>query len=71
MVKELAIKKVTSTLDEVLKRTDQIAEASIDLGIPLEDCICAVVRKTLKNLEVNPEQLDLFDSSTQKKGRHE
>lgn len=29
------------------------------LGIPLEDCICAVVRKTLRNLDVNPEQLEL------------
>jgi len=46
-------------LHALLNKEEDILRAH-RLGIPLEDCICAVVRKTLRNLEVNPEQMELF-----------
>jgi hypothetical protein len=39
--------RMSRVLDYLVGRSDQIAAAHVDLGIPLEDAICAAVRKAM------------------------
>jgi hypothetical protein len=52
--------KLDFLLNELWKRSDLINRAHLELGIPLEDCISSTVRLAVKQLEANPDQLELF-----------
>ncbi len=58
--------KIERVLQAVMDRSEAV-QAAHGLGIPLEDCICAVVRKTLRNLDVNPEQMELWGEEFKQK----
>ena len=45
--REITRKRFEGALDAAIRNTETILTAHIDLGIPLEDAICAVVRKAL------------------------
>lgn len=61
--------KIDSVIRTLVDRSDQIELAHLDVGVPLEDCICAVVRKAMKQLEANPAQFELFFK--ERKGKEE
>lgn len=44
---EIASKKLNGVMDAIVGHSSAIVAAHTDLGIPLEDAICAVVRKAL------------------------
>lgn len=60
-------RKVELVLETLFTDAELICRSHDTLGIPLEDCICAVVRKTLRNLDVNPEQMELFGEEFEQK----
>lgn len=44
---------------ESITRQEQAIINAHRLGVPLEDILCGIVRKSLRNLDVNPEQMEL------------